>query len=146
LSGLQRRLKLSGLQRLSSRYLTPLRGLVRRWTKAGDRAEQGEAFDFGWGPGWMNGLAIAALLSLAAAVAIEVAVPAFWPAAFLLVIAAAAPRNSGCAAPHDPERQRIDVSARPSVILVVRVNGTGKTTTLRMIAWRRRHQGRPPVY
>src|SRR5690606_6316209 len=32
--------------------------------------------------------------------------------------------------PSDPERQRIDVSAHPSVLLMVGVNGTGKTTTI----------------
>ena len=78
-----------GVVLLSSLYVTTLRGLVRRWTRAADRAEQGAAYDFGWGPGWMNGLAIAALVSAAAAVAIEVAAPGFWPVAFLLVIAAA---------------------------------------------------------
>ena len=78
-----------GVVLLSSLYVTTLRGLVRRWTRAADRAEQGAAYDFGWGPGWMNGLAIAALVSAAAAVAIEAAAPGFWPVAFLLVIAAA---------------------------------------------------------
>lgn len=77
-----------GIVLLSSLYVTTLRGLVRRWTKAADRAEHGERFDFGWGPGWMNGLAIAALVSAAAAVAVQVAAPVFWPLAFLFLILA----------------------------------------------------------
>ncbi len=78
-----------GVVLLASLYVTSLRGLVRRWTKASDRAEQGEAFDFGWGPGWMNGLAIAALVAVAGAVAIQVAAPGYWGAALLLVAVAA---------------------------------------------------------
>ncbi len=47
--------------------------------------------------------------------------------------------------PTDPERQRIDVSAHPSVVLVVGVNGTGKTTTIGKIAWRLKELGRTPM-
>jgi fused signal recognition particle receptor len=47
--------------------------------------------------------------------------------------------------PDDPESQRIDVSARPSVLLMVGVNGTGKTTTIGKIAWRLRRLGRTPL-
>ncbi len=35
---------------------------------------------------------------------------------------------------------RIDISARPTVILVVGVNGTGKTTTIGKLAWHLRHE------
>ncbi len=35
---------------------------------------------------------------------------------------------------------RIDISHRPSVILMVGVNGTGKTTTLGKLAWHLRHE------
>ena len=47
--------------------------------------------------------------------------------------------------PDDPERQRIDVSADPTVILVVGVNGTGKTTTIGKIAYRLRQLGKTPL-
>src|SRR5205085_4304493 len=40
---------------------------------------------------------------------------------------------------------RIDVRARPSVILVVGVNGTGKTTTIGKLAWRLREHDRSVV-
>ena len=46
-------------------------------------------YDFGWGPAWVNGLAIAALVALAGAVALQVVAPAFWPLAFALVAQAA---------------------------------------------------------
>ncbi len=45
--------------------------------------------DFGWSPGWMNGLWIAALATGTAAVVMQVALPAWWPAAFLLLLLAA---------------------------------------------------------
>jgi len=77
-----------GVVILSSLYVSGLRGLLRRWTGAEARAARGTEFDFGWGPGWMNGLAIAALVALAGAVVIEVAAPGAWPMAFLLVAAA----------------------------------------------------------
>ncbi len=52
---------------------------------------------------------------------------------------------AGTLRPDDPERQRIDVSADPSVVLVVGVNGTGKTTTIGKIAWRLRQLGKTPL-
>jgi len=47
--------------------------------------------------------------------------------------------------PDDPERQRIDVSDQPTVILMVGVNGTGKTTTIGKIAWRLKEMGKTPL-
>jgi fused signal recognition particle receptor len=47
--------------------------------------------------------------------------------------------------PDDPERQRIDVSHQPTVILMVGVNGTGKTTTIGKIAWRLKEMGKTPL-
>jgi fused signal recognition particle receptor len=47
--------------------------------------------------------------------------------------------------PLDPERQLIDVSADPSVILVVGVNGTGKTTTIGKLAYRLDQLGKSPL-
>ncbi len=45
----------------------------------------------------------------------------------------------------DQDVRRIDVTARPSVILVVGVNGTGKTTTIGKLAWRLAQMGRKPL-
>ncbi len=47
--------------------------------------------------------------------------------------------------PDDPEEQRIDVAQDPSVILMVGVNGTGKTTTIGKIAWRLKELGKTPL-
>ena len=38
------------------------------------------------------------------------------------------------------EQDRIDVRARPAVVMVVGVNGTGKTTTIGKLAWHLRHE------
>jgi fused signal recognition particle receptor len=43
------------------------------------------------------------------------------------------------ARPADDGEDRIDLRARPTVILVVGVNGTGKTTTIGKLAWHLRH-------
>jgi fused signal recognition particle receptor len=45
----------------------------------------------------------------------------------------------------DPEEQRIDVTSKPTVILMVGVNGTGKTTTIGKIAWRLKELGKTPL-
>ena len=47
--------------------------------------------------------------------------------------------------PEDAEAQRIDVSAVPSVVLVVGVNGTGKTTTVGKLAYRLKQVGKTPL-
>jgi fused signal recognition particle receptor len=52
---------------------------------------------------------------------------------------------AGVLRPDDPEAQRIDVSAQPTVILMVGVNGTGKTTTIGKIAWRLKEMGKTPL-
>ena len=44
-----------------------------------------------------------------------------------------------------PEAQLIDVSATPSVLLVVGVNGSGKTTTIGKLAWRLQQMGKTPL-
>lgn len=72
---------------LSSLYVTGLRAVFRRWRGTAKTAAAGDIYDFGWGPGWMNGLAIAALTTAALAVAVQVAAPAFWPLALLLTVA-----------------------------------------------------------
>jgi SAM-dependent methyltransferase len=65
---------------LASLYVS----FLRRW--APRRGEGSEALDFGWGPGWMNGLGIAAVICLAGAVMIQVAAPGWWPAALALAL------------------------------------------------------------
>ena len=52
---------------------------------------------------------------------------------------------AGVLMPDDPEAQRIDVTAKPTVILMVGVNGTGKTTTIGKIAWRLKEMGKTPL-
>ena len=47
--------------------------------------------------------------------------------------------------PPQREDQLIDVSADPSVILVVGVNGTGKTTTIGKLAYRLHQPGKSPL-
>ena len=76
---------------LASLYSLALRRLLRRVFKpAGERDSGGEKYNFGWGPEWMNGLAVGALVAVAAAVAIQVAAPAWWPLGFLVVLLASA--------------------------------------------------------
>ncbi len=69
----------------SSLWASALRPLARRWMGAEGRAARADRFDFGWGPGWMNGLAIAGLVGLAAATTLIVTAPTLWPLSFLLV-------------------------------------------------------------
>jgi len=52
---------------------------------------------------------------------------------------------AGVLRPEDPESQRIDVTAQPTVILMVGVNGSGKTTTIGKIAWRLKEMGKTPL-
>jgi fused signal recognition particle receptor len=52
---------------------------------------------------------------------------------------------AGILRPDDPERQKIDVTMSPSVILMVGVNGSGKTTTIGKIAWRLKELGKTPL-
>ena len=72
-----------GVVLLSTLYAAGLRNQVRRL--AGGAARSVRKYDFGWGPGWMNGLAIAALIALATAVVLQLAHPGAWPLAFALV-------------------------------------------------------------
>jgi fused signal recognition particle receptor len=47
--------------------------------------------------------------------------------------------------PEDPEEQLIDVSEKPSVLLITGVNGTGKTTTIGKLAYRLKQVGKTPL-
>jgi SAM-dependent methyltransferase len=71
---------------LASAYSLVLRRTARRLTRRAEPHAAASGFDFGWGPEWMNGLAFAAIAAIAAAVAVIVAAPAWWPASFGLVI------------------------------------------------------------
>ena len=58
---------------------------LRRWVRRLSHRPAAERYDFGWGPGWMNGLAIAALVAVTAAVAVELQWPGLWPVSFVAV-------------------------------------------------------------
>jgi fused signal recognition particle receptor len=47
--------------------------------------------------------------------------------------------------PEDPQEQLIDVSEKPSVLLITGVNGTGKTTTIGKLAYRLKQVGKTPL-
>ncbi|MBI3451652.1 MAG: class I SAM-dependent methyltransferase, partial [Rhodospirillales bacterium] len=81
-----------GIVVLASLYIVALRQIVRRILRGRTRqaAPVAGIYDFGWGPEWMNGLAVGALVAASAAVAIQVAAPAWWPLAFLVLLLAAA--------------------------------------------------------
>ncbi|MDQ0463759.1 SAM-dependent methyltransferase [Caulobacter ginsengisoli] len=70
-----------GIVLLASAWGIGLRGVVRRWLRPGPA----DRIEFGWGPAWMNGLAIAALVALTVAVVVQLQFPTHWPLAFLAV-------------------------------------------------------------
>jgi len=47
--------------------------------------------------------------------------------------------------PDEPEKRLIDVSGAPAVVLMVGVNGTGKTTTIGKLAYRLDELGKRPL-
>ena len=65
--------------------LAPHAGL-RRALGRHTRATRADAYDFGWGPEWMNGLALVALVALFVAVAIDIAAPSWWPLALVIAV------------------------------------------------------------
>jgi SAM-dependent methyltransferase len=77
---------------LASLYVLGLRRLIRRALKPGKERVigAGDKYDFGWGPEWMNGLAVGALIAVSTAIAIQVAAPYWWPLAFLVLLLGAA--------------------------------------------------------
>ncbi len=76
---------IGGLIVLFSAYSLGLRGYIRRLLgKTGSDAKAGE-YDFGWGPEWMNGLALFGLAAFAGVIAVMLAAPGWWPAAFALL-------------------------------------------------------------
>jgi arsenite methyltransferase len=78
---------LGGVVLFASLYAVALHRIVRRILPA-SRPRAGEAkLDFGWGPEWMNGLALAAAVALFVAIAFEIAAPSWWPVALLLAVA-----------------------------------------------------------
>ena len=69
---------------LASAYSLGLRRLLARGlARQSGRARQ---VDFGWGPEWMNGLAVLALAFVWTAIAMPFAAPAWWPLAFILLL------------------------------------------------------------
>ncbi|MBI5449952.1 MAG: class I SAM-dependent methyltransferase [Gammaproteobacteria bacterium] len=72
-------------------YFIALRRLLRRLIRpqTHGRVSDVQQFNFGWGPAWMNGLAIAALVTAFIAVAVQTLAPAWWPLSFLLIFLAA---------------------------------------------------------
>jgi len=52
---------------------------------------------------------------------------------------------AGMLQPDEPDDRLIDVSGRPSIILMVGVNGTGKTTTIGKLAFRLDELGKTPL-
>lgn len=77
---------------LASLYILALRRLVRRMLQRKGKPAMGagDKYDFGWGPEWMNGLAVGALVAVSAAIAIQTAAPHWWPLAFLVLLLGAA--------------------------------------------------------
>jgi SAM-dependent methyltransferase len=76
---------IGGVVLLASLYIVGLRTLLRHAFSRKAAVIESETLDFGWGPEWMNGLAVAALVALAGAVAIEVSAPGWWPVAFMVL-------------------------------------------------------------
>lgn len=75
---------IGGVVLLASLYVVGVRRLFRLFLRPA--SPRPDVLEFGWGPEWMNGLAVAALVAFAAAIAIHVAVPAWWPLSFLAVL------------------------------------------------------------
>jgi SAM-dependent methyltransferase len=77
-----------GIVLLASLYIVGLRRLMQHvlGTKTVRSTAPGEDYEFGWGPEWMNGLAVAALVALSTAVAIQASAPAWWPLSFAIVL------------------------------------------------------------
>lgn len=73
---------------LASLYSLALRRLLQRLSTPKDDSVPGagDKYDFGWSPEWMNGLGVAALVAVAAAVAVQLAAPGWWPLSFLLLL------------------------------------------------------------
>ncbi len=72
---------------LASAYSLGLRKLLARVLAR--RSGRARPFDFGWGPEWMNGLALVALAFAWAAIAVQFAAPAWSPLALVLLLLAA---------------------------------------------------------
>jgi SAM-dependent methyltransferase len=73
---------------LASIYVMGGRNLGKRFASA--HRTTAAQFDFGWAPAWIYGPWIAALIQVAAAVVLQVAAPAYWPAAMVGTLFAAA--------------------------------------------------------
>ncbi len=76
-----------GIVLLASLYVIGLRRFFRSFMRPAP--PRPDVLEFGWGPEWMNGLAVAALVAFAAAIAINIAAPGWWPLSFLAVLLSA---------------------------------------------------------
>lgn len=79
---------IGGIVLFASLYIMGLRRLLRRVLgKSVARSTAAvETYEFGWGPEWMNGLAVAAAVAFSAAIAIQASAPGWWPLAFVVVL------------------------------------------------------------
>ena len=75
-----------GIVLLASLYSLAFRRLIQRMLQGKAVAGSEEKYDFGWGPEWMNGLAVGALVAVSAAIAVQVSAPYLWPLAFLVLL------------------------------------------------------------
>ncbi len=67
-------------------YSLGLRRLLAQRRRDGADKAAAPNFAFGWGPEWMKGLALFALGAVWVAIAVEMAAPGWWPAAFLALL------------------------------------------------------------
>lgn len=77
---------IGGAVLLASVYALALRRVLRRLGRKNNKPGAGNRYDFGWGPEWMNGLAVFAIVAVSGAVAVQVAAPNWWPAAFMMLV------------------------------------------------------------
>ena len=108
---------------LASAWSVGLRSLVRRLNAPAD----GTRVEFGWGPGWMNGLAIAALIVGAGAVALQLSVPALWPLAWAAVALAVVLLTGNLIMNGFRRRDQVVLSGNRDVVLDAGC-GAGRTT------------------
>ena len=97
------------------------------------RRVQGSGFDFGWVPAWTYGPWIAALISVAAAMALQIVAPLWWPLAMAFLLLAAAFFAGGLVT-HASGRYEaavlpmVDLLARPESRVLDGGCGAGRTT------------------
>lgn len=73
---------------LASAYVMGGNKIVAHF-RSGSHSEEQAGFNFGWAPAWTYGPWIAALILAATAIALQVAVPSYWPFAMVATLLAA---------------------------------------------------------